>query len=46
LSATLALFRKKITPNSSKWIGRISGSLLLLLGLCLFVYSLIGSSYL
>ena len=43
-STTLALFRKKVTCNSSKWIGRISGSLLLLLGLCLFVYSLIGSS--
>jgi len=43
LSATLALFRKKIGSTSSKWIGHISGSILLLLGFCLFVYSLIGS---
>ena len=43
LSTTLAFFRKKITSNSSHWIGRILGSILLVLGLCLFVYSLIGS---
>ncbi|MCX6991470.1 MAG: LysE family transporter [Chlamydiae bacterium] len=41
LSSILAFFKKKVTSHSSQWIGRISGSILLLLGLCLFVYSLI-----
>lgn len=45
LSTTIAFFRKKVTSVSSKWIGRISGSILLLLGVCLFIYSLIGSYF-
>lgn len=39
LSSALALLRRKITSASSEWIGRISGSILLLLGIGLFIYS-------
>jgi threonine/homoserine/homoserine lactone efflux protein len=39
LSFCLAVLRKKVTSASSEWIGKISGSLLLLLGIALFFYS-------
>lgn len=41
LSSILAFFRKKVTEDRSSWIGKISGSILLLLGISLFIYSLI-----
>lgn len=41
LSSTLSFFRKKVTGASSRWIGKISGSILFLLGIALFIYSLI-----
>lgn len=43
LSLSLAVLRRKITSAGSEWIGRISGSILLLLGVGLFIYSLIES---